>query len=120
MTDARLAELERLASMATPPPWKWQDWYHYGDPDKGPNPQTLVGPLRPPGEYGPANVRIVSFEEPPENPADAAFIPAAREALPELLQEVRRLRAIATRLDAAAGAPQPVEPSPATDSPSSS
>ncbi len=58
----------------TPGPWKWQDWTFYGDADDGPNKQTLVGPKREPRDYGPEHVRIISFEDPPENPDDLVLI----------------------------------------------
>lgn len=72
MTDDRLTELAALAEAAMPPEWEVQ---------------------RFPGR---SDVWSVAINEPVCqlcSPEDATFIAAAREAVPELLAEVRRMRA---------------------------
>ena len=87
MTDERLAELEALCAAATPGPWTPSV-----DSDRG-----YVGE-----DYG--RWWLPSFKEAPfsvfsledkeaQADRDAAFLCAARTAVPELLAEVRRLRA---------------------------
>ncbi len=69
MTDGQLAELERLASAATPAPWTCEP---------GPYFEIMDGENRP--------VRASWFG------GNARFIAAARTAIPALIAEVRRLR----------------------------
>lgn len=116
MTGERLAELERLASAATPGPWRvgypafrcvldhageahgrgkcrysfegWRDGEGQVSRDIGYGPESVSGDEAPvvagTWDYECGGVR---------EPADAAFIAAARTAVPELVAEVRRLRA---------------------------
>jgi hypothetical protein len=70
----------------TPGPWKWQDWGTYGDPDEGPQKNTLVGGSPKYESYGhklpyPAYTSILSVEDPIENEADKQLIAAAPELL---------------------------------------
>ena len=102
MTDERLAELERLCAAATPGPWAWGP--HNSDEEYPPNLQGY--PTEPDiRDGGGKDVPVFAWPEvmyageyegeyfiDVELP-DAAFIAAARAALPELLAEVRRLRA---------------------------
>ncbi len=80
MTDERLAELERLAYKATPGPW-WPRW--------GGEPGYI---------YSSGLDRVIA--ELPEERSDmwthenSEFIAAARTAIPELIAEVRRLKAL--------------------------
>lgn len=84
MTEEELARLEELASKATPGPWEWvagSDALH----------ATTV-----PHEWHEdetAKIIVTDSHVYPPHGADAAFIAAAREAVPALLAEVRRLRA---------------------------
>lgn len=78
--EAKLAELERLASEATPGPWRQEksldnriDVVHS---------DHVTTPV--------AYYAVQTFEIP--RPPDAAFIAAARTAVPDLVAEVRRLR----------------------------
>ncbi len=71
-------------------PWRWQDWSTYGDPDTGPNRNSLVGPTPPkkppvPG-YTDFNLPplVLSVEDPIENEADKSLIAAAPELLAAL------------------------------------
>ena len=89
LTDARLAEMEALASDATPGPWKCGRYKLAGDPAfevVGPSSenrrlivQTVVGDARCP-------------EHTLQEQANAQFVAASREAVPALIAEVRRLR----------------------------
>ncbi len=75
MTDERLAELERLADAATPGPWE----------PLTPASGKWVCSLAP-GAIGMAWRR--------NHTNDAAFVAAARTAIPELIAEVRRHKAL--------------------------
>lgn len=79
LTDEQLAEWERLAAGATRGPWhavESQGWR---------------------GIVGEGNLDTVEITTDPW-PTDLAFIAAARTAVPALVAEVRRLRALATLL----------------------
>lgn len=82
MTDEQLQEWSVLAEAATPGPWKsgwnWQDTISDGKSAWG---------------EGPVHVGEKLSQVAPQAIADAAFIAAAREAVPALVAEVRRLRA---------------------------
>jgi hypothetical protein len=78
VTDERLSELDALADAATPGPWLDKHWH---DDEEMPHTVVYCGP---PG----ARRRMVRFV----NLDDAAFVAAARAAIPELVAEVRRLR----------------------------
>ena len=92
LTEAKLAEIEERLGRATPGPWACRDRLGGGG--------CFV--------FSEETFHVVAMED-DEEPAvavplgrgDAAFIAAAREDVPLLLAEVRRLRA----LRAAAGAP---------------
>lgn len=88
MTDAELERLERLEKAATPGPWNTTR-YSGGI--------SFSGPLR---LYSGTNEE---FGEPDpirfENEANIYLIAAARNALPELIAEIRRLRAESQRLE---------------------
>jgi hypothetical protein len=107
VSDDRLAELDRLAAAATPGPWftgypqtvagtfvKWSGLATEVNRDPG---YSSGQPIDPEGQvagmwdYEEGGVRLA---------ADAAFIAAARTAVPELVAEVRRLRAEAVELRA--------------------
>ena len=70
---AQLDKWERLANEATPGPWK-VDSYNRVHTENGPHGLCYID----------------SCEDP--DPQNAAFIAEAREAIPELIREVRRLR----------------------------
>jgi len=97
-----LDELERLAATATPGPW------HRGitpdDPDEA---KRWIDDAWRAGRPGPAHMVIVAKDgvpledecwiaaltgNGPTGPQNAAFIAAAREAVPRLCEEVRQLR----------------------------
>lgn len=79
MTDERLAELERLANAATPGPWfpRWG-----GEPGY---------------VYSQSAERVIAMLADEQNDGlprpNSQLIAAARTAVPELIAEVRRLRA---------------------------
>lgn len=75
--DDKLTELERLANAATPAQWH--------EPSLFSGLRFLSRHYEPYGEDCPAEQWV-------PNHGDAAFIAAARAAIPELLAEVRRLR----------------------------
>ncbi len=103
MTDQELSEIERRASVASPGPWRPQS---HRD-----SPPGRIEPLTQPVVRGPAPLggsrRIAGVgcgnnaswrrgrptPQREQEEADAAFIAAAREDVPALLAEVRRLRA---------------------------
>ena len=70
MTDAELNEIETRASLATAGPWKSNYKRH--------------------DVYGPNDKHVCHFFE--ESYIDAEFIAAAREDVPRLVAEVRRLK----------------------------
>ena len=78
MTDDELKELRRLADAATPGPWYAGHSYEQGDPG------TYVGQEN--------DWRIIVCDDQEPRVEDAAFIAAAREAIPKLLDEIKRLR----------------------------
>lgn len=88
-TEEQLAELERLEREAMPGPWRTA---RHQDPSCD---VAYVLPHGMPGEEV-ATVYIDDSER------HAAFIVAARNALPSLVAEVRRLRAIVESYEAAA------------------
>jgi hypothetical protein len=86
MDDKELAELERLERAATPGPWRsWVEGRdhlagdHVIQRSAGTDPDIYVE-IRVAGACHPASV------------ADQDFIAAARNAIPSLIEEVRRLR----------------------------
>lgn len=86
--DATLAQWERLCANATEGPWEWtydgsSDWrvFHGEDRDVV---DTICGLYR----YHAVDC------------PDAVFVAAAREAVPQLIQEVRRLQKRMDELDA--------------------
>lgn len=84
MTPERIAELRRLAEAATKGPWEAKE------PAFMPGVKARVfGPGYAPKHDGKECLPL----------ADAAFIAAARSAVPELLDEVERLRARCERLE---------------------
>ncbi len=72
-----IGRLEELAAKATPGDRKWQDRYHYGDPNDGPDKNTLTAPRAEPIKgIGTERICVLLLDEPPENLADAEFIAA--------------------------------------------
>jgi len=69
VADEQLAELEALAEKATPGPWEIDDWFGITNPD---------------GD----DVGCVDSRE------SAELIAASRTAIPSLIAEVKRLRAV--------------------------
>lgn len=91
MTDAELAELERLCEVATPGPWEWEAGMFTGAAGRPYNLQVRVASPWGEGELHPhVLLKTVNGWEPKDS--DAAFIAAARTAVPALIAEVRRLR----------------------------
>lgn len=78
MTDEQLAEWERLAAAATPGPW-----------EAIPTVDADFATIKTRGKLG-----WMQYHEydPGIDATDAAFVAAAREAVPALVAEVRRLR----------------------------
>lgn len=77
MTEQELAELGALANAATPPPWEAENDVGTG----------ILSAMLGGGPHMMAFGDVWTF-------ADAAFIAAARTAVPELIAEVRRLRGL--------------------------
>ena len=75
MTDDELARLERLSAEAAPGPWRADQW--------SPRRSDVVTES-PHGEYVIARM----------DPSDAELTASARTALPQLVAEVRALRAV--------------------------
>lgn len=92
MTPERLAELRRLADAATPGPWAWEATSQQDN-------SWCVGTTDPPHEGEVVTdddtvvVDWVAESGNAERLADAAFLAASRTAVPDLLDEVERLRA---------------------------
>lgn len=123
MTDAELSEIEALASAATPGPWMAAHQYarcvlDHGRPSGGghggngcdwrlsepqPNEHTIIRPL-PAGAVDDPAALIAGIWDIDEGGIqhghDARFIAHARAAVPELVAEVRRLRAREAELEA--------------------
>lgn len=78
MSDDRLAEIEAREAAATPGPWHRLDFAHDAN-------DVWIGP---------SFRNVIAQVVPDDASADAAFIAHAREDVPWLLAEVRRLRAI--------------------------
>jgi hypothetical protein len=115
MTDDRLAELEALASAATPGPWRagrptFQCVLDHGKDGHGRgncrygfrgwvdggttvSRDVAYGPESVSTDEAPVVAGMWDYEEGGvREPADASFIAAARIAVPELIAEIRRLR----------------------------
>lgn len=96
LTEAKLAEIEARLGRATPGPWACKDRLGGGG--------CFV--------FSEETFHVVAVEEDDEEPAvavplgrgDAAFIAAAREDVPLLLAEVRRLRALRAAAESPAAA----------------
>jgi uncharacterized small protein (DUF1192 family) len=82
ITDERLAELTRLVSAAAPGPWG------YGRALCCDGMGWVEGPTRTVCSFDKESTHVHAV-----NAVDAEFIAAARQAVPELVAEVRRLRA---------------------------
>lgn len=96
LTPDRLAELDRLCREATPGPW-----FLVGYPWLPPNTNTYViaGCEDPHGGTLVCDFDFVEDREQDDNSdADAAFIAAARSAIPDLIAHVRELEAENERL----------------------
>lgn len=89
MDPEQLEHLDQLASEATPGPWVYL-LSAMGDPSNGPDHISLDGP-----EY-----TVAEIEGCRTGDRDATFIAAARIAVPELVAEVRRLRAQLDQINA--------------------
>lgn len=81
LTDEQLAELERLEKEATPPPWRTESDGHFWLISEGEEPSPAQDDY-----LGIVASKIVGEK------ANADIIAAARNVLPALLDEVRRLR----------------------------
>lgn len=95
MSDEKLAKLQALSDAATSPPWEAENSLWTGRPYNLQVPHTVNGVEVHPLVLGKWSDWAPSQE-------DMAVLVAARNALPELLAEVRRLRAIVA---AAGGTP---------------
>lgn len=100
ITEEQLAELERLEREALPGPWRT---------GRHPDPSCDVAYVLPHGMPGEEAATIYLDD----SERHAAFIVAARNALPALIQEVRRLRAVVDAC-ARAGCPTAAEGKQAT------
>jgi len=96
LTPERLAELRRLHEAATPGPWKlWNGW--------GPVAGTEYMVVYRIGPEGDEWVGIIAdYRYPPSadlyaKREDAELVAAARNALPELLDEIQRLKGVILR-----------------------
>lgn len=89
MTPARIAELRALADAATPGPWDGTDYSVSGQTDGR---SQFV-----------AAVSCEVYDSNPRYAQDSAFIASARTAVPELLDEVERLRDALEEISASAG-----------------
>src|SRR5579885_3596484 len=88
MTEEELERLEQLANAATPGPWSSSGEYHAGKvPGGRPNGETIA-------RFGSWIGKQLQFP----NDENAAFAAAARQAVPELIAEVRGLRKQVTGL----------------------
>lgn len=107
VTEAKLAEWERLAEAATPGPW-WVTGQPWGDETSvhaGPSddPHTMTFPVCDfdlmSHQFGDAFDGTDSDDIPEMVAPNMALIAAARQAVPALIAEVRRLREENVRLD---------------------
>lgn len=84
MTDEQLAEIEARANAATPGPWFWtgrvDDWGHSGPDLMGPNDAVVCQSWG----HDADGLEIAD--------SDMSFIANAREDIPALIAEIRRLR----------------------------
>lgn len=95
LTDAELDTIQARANAAHPGPWEWERWA-FKSQSRWYNlqhSQTFDG--KPPGLLNQMHawVLLKTLEGWGPTDADAAFIAAAREDVPALVAEVRRLRA---------------------------
>lgn len=85
ITDEQLQEWERIEKAATPGPWVYDET----EDDNGLDPVAMLA-----DGHSPCGVYAVNFRAPlDDQPFNGKFIAAARTALPDLIAEVRRLRA---------------------------
>jgi hypothetical protein len=82
MTDEELEAIQKRADAATPGPWS-----AFTDPARRAD-QSLI--VAPPPEYG--LIHVQTHKDFASLNHDATFIAHAREDIPKLLAEVRRLR----------------------------
>lgn len=87
VTEAVLAELDRIEKAATPGDWEFEN-SHEGEPYNLQKPVELNGRRVHPA------VLLKTLEGWAPSQEDAAVIVAARNALPHLLAEIRRLRSM--------------------------
>lgn len=99
MTDAELAEAEKLCEHATPGPWRWGDWRTTFGLIESEFRLTLehnkthgADPSPVHRNRGDGCLLVMHADEPPST-ADATFIAAARALVPRLLAELARLKA---------------------------
>ena len=92
MNDERLAELRALADAATPGPWNHDSLWL---------PNSILGPVHQPDDSD-TTEEVLLFADPDfgHKPQDLAFIAASRTAIPELLDEIERLRERTNRVKA--------------------
>lgn len=86
--DETLANLRRLAEAATPGPWKWYD----APGVKWDDPKSCSFDSRQPNRTAPYYCTGPHTDTSEQAATDAAFIAAAREAVPALVAEIERLR----------------------------
>lgn len=108
LSDDELASIEKLLARISKGPWRWGDWNAiFGRPEE--NRTTLEN--YPESEFpGHAAIcrnawltpaRILAIEETSDVPDDLEFIAKSREWIPQLVDEIKRLRALlATTSDA--------------------
>ena len=95
MTPEQLDEIEKLANAATPGPWNMAEDFFAHNPAS-----SDVVVTGPPGHFD--DVAVIRYQRNYDTrKGNAAFIAAAREDVPALLAEVRRLMALLERRESA-------------------
>lgn len=103
MTDEELDEIQKRADAATPGPWRWGCWNTFflsSEPDDMRARNTLEhDPALPQDSAGVQTPeqrgrRVLSVEDDGPSLEDRMFIAHAREDIPALIAEIRRLQPV--------------------------